>query len=251
MPEQDKNGKGFVLLWRKVWDNEFLKEGKPFSKREAWFYLFSNLANGIDRNGIPRGQFEASYRFMAKKFRWSTNKTYRFISDLIDQNMLKKASIPIEQQIEHKTERFIICEYETYNAIQNTKQNTKQNKSNKGINKDKNIDLLKSNKSNGRRDEAYDIFAKLFEEKMGVKYQHTIADFKLLADFRKSQDLPPKGIPGDWDTACRNYLNTPHESYTIKYLITGNRYPVYVQGSLDRYGKPKERDWKEDTEIED
>jgi len=138
----DSKDRGFVHLARKFWDNEILKEkGRPFSKREAWLYIFSNLANGIDRNGIPRGQFEASYRFLSKKFLWSLNKTYRFIQELIDQKMLSRNPISIEHQIERFVERFTVCEYSTYNPIQNTSQNTKQNIYKERIKKDINNNI--------------------------------------------------------------------------------------------------------------
>jgi len=122
--------RGYTLQWRKSWDNPVLKEpGKVFSKYEAWLYIVNVLANGIERNGMQRGEFEASYRYMARAWNWTVNKTYRFINTLIDENMLHR----IEHQIEHQIEHFIVCEYETYNPTQNTKQNTKQNKSKEGI----------------------------------------------------------------------------------------------------------------------
>lgn len=111
-------GKGFVLLWRKFWDNPILKEnGKSFSKREAWLYLFSNLANGIDRNGIPRGEFEVSERFLAKTWLWDRSKVHRFIVLLESSGMLKRVyrnDISPNQLTNHEVNHFIICNYETY-----------------------------------------------------------------------------------------------------------------------------------------
>ncbi len=129
--------KGFVLFHRKFWDNPILKElGKPFSKREAWLYLFSNLANGIDRNGIPRGEFEASERFLSKKWLWDKAKVHRFIQLLESEHMIERANrndISMNRLANHPTNHFIICNYETYQNMRTADRTTKRTKSKEGI----------------------------------------------------------------------------------------------------------------------
>lgn len=122
--------RGFVLLWRKAWDNPILKEpGKPFSKREAWFHICSVLANGKERDGIPRGEFQVSYRYLARAWCWNVAKTHRFIAALIAAGMLEKVKHQMKQEMEHLK----VCNYTIYNPVRNANCNTKCNKSNKGI----------------------------------------------------------------------------------------------------------------------
>lgn len=69
----------------------------PYSEREAWSWMIgeANWADCIKNiNGRPveikRGQFTASIRFMAKKFKWSTGKVQRFLKKLLVWEMIKK-----------------------------------------------------------------------------------------------------------------------------------------------------------------
>jgi hypothetical protein len=133
----DPTNRGFVLLWRKFWDNPILKDrGVPFSKREAWLYLFSNLANGIDRNGIPRGEFEVSERFLSKTWLWDKSKVHRFIYLLESEGMIKRTyrnDISVNQLTNQLTNHFIICNYETYQTTRTTDRTTDRTKSKEGI----------------------------------------------------------------------------------------------------------------------
>lgn len=133
----ENSNRGFVLLWRHVWDDPELKEkGRPFSKREAWIYLFSNLANGIDRNGIPRGQFEVSERYLSKAWLWSKTKVHLFLQVLEKNEKIKRVlrnEISQDHQKDHLTDRFIICNYETYQNIETTFKTTKKTKSKEGL----------------------------------------------------------------------------------------------------------------------
>ena len=122
--------RGYVLLWRKFWDNETFKSSKPFSEREAWLYLFSNLANGIERNGIPRGQFEASVRYLGRAWCWPTTKVHRFLAKLQRENMIEK----VERGSERGSERFSVCKYEVYQKVWNADRNADRNKSNERVN---------------------------------------------------------------------------------------------------------------------
>ena len=63
--------RGYVLLWRKIWANPVLQEReKRFSRMEAWLYLTSVLATGVDDpdSGLKRGEFRASVRQLAGKY---------------------------------------------------------------------------------------------------------------------------------------------------------------------------------------
>lgn len=108
--------RGHVHLARKSWDNPILKEpGRRFSKWEAWFWIVSREARGLpdEKNGLGRGEFVASVRELAKRWKWSRSSVQRFLKTLQkgDDPMIKS----LGQVAGHSTEHFIICKYETYN----------------------------------------------------------------------------------------------------------------------------------------
>jgi phage replication O-like protein O len=113
---------------------------------------------------------------------------------------------------------------------------TKKNKPPKTIfkdNKDKNRPSV--NKS---ADEAFDLFAKLFEEKNAAPYMHFTGDFVQLSALRRLYKIGGKETPPNWEAACNNYLDSPMGSYSIAEMIKGNRYSVLIKSKLNRYGKP-------------
>lgn len=74
---------GYTRHYRKMWSNPLFEEkGKHFSRLEAGMDIINRLAAGIDRDGLKRGEFEASTRFLAKRWNWSKSKVERFMSDL-------------------------------------------------------------------------------------------------------------------------------------------------------------------------
>jgi hypothetical protein len=120
--------RGYIKLWRKINDCAVLKErGKVFSRYEAWIFIVMTMAQGIESEEIKRGEFQASYRYLAKAWRWDVAKTYRFIASLIAENMLEKVKREVKQQVKQEVQHFNVCNYETYNPILNTNNNTPRN----------------------------------------------------------------------------------------------------------------------------
>lgn len=117
--------RGYVLFWRKTWDSKILKDpGHTFSRREAWIYLFTNLAQGIDRNGVGRGEFRASIRYLAQSWNWSKSKVERFIAELIENNMLIDTGKKSVDETRQKVRHFIVCNYDTYQKPWDTSSNS-------------------------------------------------------------------------------------------------------------------------------
>jgi hypothetical protein len=124
--------RGYTLQWRKVWDNPVLKErGKRFSKLEAWFYMVNKLASGTDNpeTGLKRGEFDASYRFLARAWRWDVAVTYRFMRVLRKEGMISSQQHPAQHLAQHGEQRFSICNYNGYNPQRNANNNTQRNTS--------------------------------------------------------------------------------------------------------------------------
>jgi hypothetical protein len=134
--------RGYTLLWRKTWKNHVLYErGKVFSRLEAWMYITNVLAQGIEKDGINRGEFEASYRFLARAWNWETTKVFRFIKQLEAEGMLSRNPLSMQHLPQYLAQQvaqhFIVCNYETYNPVRNTDRNTSRNTNRNKSNKDK------------------------------------------------------------------------------------------------------------------
>ena len=99
-------------------------------------------------SGLMRGQIEASERFLAKRWCWCKTSVHNFIEDLIAADMLKRN----DRQNDHFSDRFTICNYDTYNPDVTTLVTDKVTKTNKALSKSKetivsgNGDLVASKK---------------------------------------------------------------------------------------------------------
>ena len=122
--------RGYTFLWRKTWANPVLQEkGKKFSRLEAWLYLTNVLATGVDDPGagLRRGEFRASVRRLADLWNWSPTAAFRFLRLLEENSMISRVKHTAEHPAEQEAERFIICNYSTYNPERNTKRNGERN----------------------------------------------------------------------------------------------------------------------------
>lgn len=95
-----------------------------FSEGEAWLYLFSNLAQGIERNGVGRGEFCVSERFLAKRWMWSRAAVRRYLCKLAENRMIIEVAQQQAHLEAHKPAHFKICNYEAYQNISTTKRPT-------------------------------------------------------------------------------------------------------------------------------
>ena len=95
-------------------------------------------------------------------------------------------------------------------------------------------------KKNGHApDEAFDLFAAIFKDHYQTPYGANKGDFVMLAQLRKRLELQPRQAPGDWEKACRNYIESPSGKHSLADLA--HRYEVFRNGHLDRFGKPPDK----------
>ena len=142
---------GWIKLHRQIlesdiWDDE---EHEPFDRRSAWIDLLL-LANHKDKqtvfDGKPitvkRGQKVTSVRKLSERWRWSVNRTYRYLKLLEELNM-------IERQSDNRRTLLTIVKYEVFQDSENTNEYTDRTltdtqiehsrNTNKNIKNDKNI----------------------------------------------------------------------------------------------------------------
>lgn len=95
----DNVSNGWIKLHRKLQDGWIWLEKEPFDKRSAWVDLLLT-ANHSDKkilfNGelitVKRGQILTSIRKLAERWKWSYDKTSRFLKLLESDGMLRKES---------------------------------------------------------------------------------------------------------------------------------------------------------------
>lgn len=87
------------------------------------------------------------------------------------------------------------------------------------------------------KDEPYELFVKLHDERFNpaVYHRDQTADFVRLAALRKDHKLEARASPPKWEEACRNYFATLRRKYSLADLASN--YALFVQGPLDRFGK--------------
>ena len=122
---------GFLKLYRRFFSHFLWEEKRIFSKAEAWIDLLSSArySEGTAKKMIDgklvtwdRGQLIASIRFLQRRWKWnSTSKVERFLKMLIKEEM-----ITIDK--EQGTGRITICNYESYNPLEDSDETTHKKK---------------------------------------------------------------------------------------------------------------------------
>jgi hypothetical protein len=99
-------------------------------------------------------------------------------------------------------------------------------------------EILSKTKSERPKDEAFEIFCAEFNEHRTIPYAGTTGDHVQLAGLRRQVKIETRDTPPGWVDAIHNYFGTPMSKYTLADLCT--RFDVFLQGPLDRFGKPVE-----------
>lgn len=116
--------RGWIKLHRQLLGHTLWKKRRVFSKAEAWIDILLS-ANGIDGRQmigmttveVPRGTMVISLRYLSARWKWSKNKTDRFLKWLKSETMV---NLKPGRGWTHLT----ICNYEKYNAKRDTNGDT-------------------------------------------------------------------------------------------------------------------------------
>lgn len=118
--------KGWIKLHRSLQECWIWTIEEPFDKRSAWVDLLM-LANHKDVkmmfNGelitIKRGEILTSVRKLSLRWKWSTNKVYRFLNQLENDFMVQRKS-------DNSRTLLTIVKYSVYQYERNTDEYTKE-----------------------------------------------------------------------------------------------------------------------------
>lgn len=86
---------GFIPLYRSIQEHWLWQEEEPFDNRSAWIDLLLSVNHeekkikvGCSIVSIKAGQMWTSYVKLAKKWHWSRNRVFRYISTLKSDGMI-------------------------------------------------------------------------------------------------------------------------------------------------------------------
>ena len=181
---------GYVKIARGIFKHNMFKN-EPFTEREVWIWLICGASYKVDTIRIPntnivtqikRGEYMASYRFLATKFKWPISRVKRFIDRLKSGTMLNTrvvqgiTFITIENYDEYQ---FFVQQRNSveYSATPKSGTNISKEVNKRSIytsNFNKLWDLIpsKMRKSKGGAYKAFKIIkTKLTIEELGQRYQ--------------------------------------------------------------------------------
>lgn len=109
--------RGYIRVWRKIFDHKFWNENRELSRFEAWFWILSEarfderetqqyIGNKVVRWGYA--QIPASIRFLSEAWNWTPKKVRVFLSELKND---KSITIDNSQGINVIT----LCKFQLYN----------------------------------------------------------------------------------------------------------------------------------------
>ena len=78
------NDNGYIMVYRKILNNEIWRSEEPFDKRSAWIDLLL-LTQHTEYKGTARGSYKTSQMWLANRWKWSRNKVSRFLGQLMEQ----------------------------------------------------------------------------------------------------------------------------------------------------------------------
>lgn len=86
---------GYIKLYRKIWENDYLNAGERFTRMTAWIWILTH-ANYKDgsfmKNGqlvhVKRGQLFTSIRHLALTFGWDPKTVSRFLGYMEMEKMI-------------------------------------------------------------------------------------------------------------------------------------------------------------------
>jgi len=133
--------KGWISLWRKIFENPIVPPAKVFSKFEAWVWILLNVNHrqgkvviGNEIIHIPTGSRVTSIKKLCKTFGWGNTKVRNFLKLLAKDGMIEYKSNTHYTMVS-------VCNYLSYQKKQtpaNTKATHTQHTPNKQANTNNN-----------------------------------------------------------------------------------------------------------------
>ena len=119
---------GWIKLYRQITESDIWndEENEPFDRRSAWVDLLL-MANHKDRQTcfdgkaitVKRGQKITSVRKLSERWRWSVNRTYRYLKLLENLEMINRES-------DSRRTLITIVNYEVYQNGENSSEHSNE-----------------------------------------------------------------------------------------------------------------------------
>lgn len=187
---------GWIYLHRKLLDCSLWQGGEAYDRRSAWIDLLL-LANHSNKTivfdghkmVIERGQYLTSIRKLSERWRWSKDRTVRYISLLEELEMIHRDS-------NTKRTLITIINYDVYQVSQDTNKDTDKDAdkdADKDTDKPQTININKLNKLNKDSKRSSKSKKDRPEKHKHGEYQHVLltdAEYqRLINDYGESRTL--------------------------------------------------------------
>ena len=149
----------YIPLSRKIFEHEFWKEERVFSRAEAWIDIVRSASWEEDNKQIingkwvrwRRGQWPVSLRYLGDRWKWSRSKASKFLEDLRRENMIEIVTEDVTAQT-----LITVCKYDDYNPTSKKKgQQTRQQRDSEVTAKGQRRDKIKELKNEKELEEEY------------------------------------------------------------------------------------------------
>lgn len=240
--------KGWIKVHRSLLESDIWQKDEPYDSRSAWLDLLMS-ANHEDRDivfdyevvKISRGQFITSIRKLAKRWKWSAERTLKYLRILERLEMIHRDS-------NTKRTLITIVNYDKYQDVPNADENTNENANRTQTEHGSEHGSEPNKKIKNEKNEKNNIYAQSFEQFWKVYPRHKDKSrayecyrARLNAGYSEEELL----------TACKNYAeeckkNGTEERY-IKhgstFLSVNEPFRDYLKGETDaRMGTDVSRD---------
>lgn len=143
--------KGFVPLYRSIQNHWIWQEETPFDARSAWIDLILSVNHKEEKRKIKGklitvkpGQMPVSYRFLARRWNWTTDRVLRFLKLLKSDGMIYLDATPTGTLL-------TLANYRVF-ALYNTGKSNSDEDSNEDTRKDTDEDTDKDKDNNINND---------------------------------------------------------------------------------------------------
>ena len=256
---------GWIKLHRKLQDCWIWLDKEPFDKRSAWVDLLLT-ANHSDKKilfggeiiTVKRGQILTSIRKLSERWKWSYDKTSRFLKLLESDRMLRKESdnfrtlltlenyevyqdvpctnrTPTSEPISEPTEHPQVYQPNTDECTDRTpisdKQECKEYKESKEYKEYKNVENIDNNNIYINNINIYKNIVEYLNLKCGTRYKFTTPKTKKQIKARLDEGFSESDFYTVIDKKSAEWLGTDMEKYLRPETLFGTKFEGYLNQS--------------------
>jgi len=228
---------GWISIHRKIQDCDIWTNEEPFDRRSAWIDILLS-ANHREKDiifdghkvRVMRGQFLTSVRKLSERWRWSKDRTLRYLRLLEDLEM-------IERESNARRTLITIVKYEEYQNVRDTDKDTDKD-SLEDTDKDSLEDTDKPQTINiNKTINKYNVelcmkIVAYLNQKCGTNYKASTANTKKHISARLNDGYTYEDFVKVIDKKCNEWKGTQMEHYLRPDTLFGTNFEGYLNQNI-------------------